>query len=155
MAFRYRLRIASSLLALLILGSSLWADTGDWQAVQNLTIGTLISVKTSRRYPCLFDSATQDDLICKPPDHRLLGLPRTMTFPRRDIREVRIERNQGKDAWIGAGMGAGAGAAIGASKSSNSRGIGAFIGALGGALIGGVTGGLVSTFRHGKIIYRR
>src|SRR6266481_7543 len=110
-------QIISSLLVVLFLGSNAQAGTRDWQAVKNLQPGARIIVKTQHRYPCIFVSATEDELFCDVPRHWRLGLPAGMTFSRREIREVRKLPNQAKDAWIGAGIGAGAGAIMAGAGS--------------------------------------
>lgn len=153
-----RRRLVCSLLVVVLLGPNVQgrqAQTADWQAVENLGPGTLISVKTQHRFPCFFASATDEELVCNGPRDRLLRLPPKMIFPRGEIRGIRTEHNQAKVAWIGAGMGAGVGAAVGASTCKGSRGGAALIGVLGGALVGAVVGSIVPIFRHGKIIYRR
>jgi hypothetical protein len=119
-------RIISSMVGVLFLGSSAHAQTGAWQAVENLRPGTHISVKTQHNYPCLFASASEEELVCYRPRNRLLRLPATITIPRGEIREVRMEPNQAKEAWIEAAIGAGAGAAAAASNSRTSPGANAF-----------------------------
>ncbi len=155
MATNRKLPIIPSLLVVLMFGSSAQAQTGDWQAVQNLKPGTRISVKARHRYLCSLESATEDELVCKVPEHRLSRLPPRITIPRGEVREVRLAPCQAKAAWIGAGIGAGVGAAVGASTGTGSRGAGASMGALAGALVGGVVGATVPIFRRGKIIYKR
>ena len=151
-------QITSSLLVVLLLGSTAQAQTGDWRAVQNLQPGARIMVKTQHRYPCIFVSATQDELVCDVPRHRLGGLPPTMAFSRQEIREVRRAPNQAKDAWIGAGIGAGAGAVAAGTNSRTSPGVHAFFGGLagagGGALVGATVPIFQVVFHGGKLIYR-
>jgi hypothetical protein len=109
--------------------------------------------------PCLFASASEEELVCNRPRNRLLRLPARMTIPRGEIREVRMEPQQPKEAWIGAAIGAGAGAAAAASNSRTSPGAHAFFGALGGAGVGALVGATVPVFqvifRRGKLIYKR
>ena len=151
-------QIISSLLVVLFLGSNAQAQTGDWRAVQNLRPGARIMVKTQHRYPCVFISATEDELFCDAPQHGRLGLPLGMTFSRREIREVRTEPNQAKDAWIGAGIGAVAGAVVAGTNSRTYPGFHAFVGAAGGAGAGALVGAMVPIFQvvfhGGKLIYR-
>jgi len=151
-------QIILSLLVVVLLGSNAQARTGDWRAVQDLQPGARIVVKTEHRYPCLFLSATEDELFCDVPQHWRLGLPPRMTFSRRKIREVRGEPNQAKDALIGAGIGAAAGAAAAGSNSRNYPGFHAFIGGLAGAGGGALVGALIPVFQvvfhGGKLIYR-
>lgn len=154
MAASLKMRTISSIVAFLVLGPSLQAQTGDWRAVENLKPGTRISVKARHRILCVFQAATDDELVCKPLRFSRLG-PAESRFDRQTVREVRLPPNQAKDAWIGAGIGAGAGAITGASRSGTSPGADAFFGALAGALVGGVAGSMVPIFRHGTIIYKR
>ncbi len=155
MATNRKLPIIPSLLVVLMFASSAQAQTGDWQAVQNLKPGTLISVKVRHRFLCSLEHATENELVCEVPEHRLSRLPPRITIPRGEVREVRLAHNQAKDGAIGAGIGAGVGAAVGANTGTGSRGAGASIGALGGAAIGAVVGTTVPIFRRGRIIYKR
>ena len=153
-------QIISSMLVAFLFESSARAQTGDWQAVENLKTGSYILVKAQHRYQCSIESATDDKLVCEGHLPRSLRLF-TLIFSRSEIREVRLlpNPNQNKDAWIGAGIGAGAGAITGASKSSVAPGANAFFGALAGAGFGALVGGSVSIFQgiaqRGKIIYKR
>jgi len=152
-------QIISSLLVVIFLGSNAQAGTRDWQAVKNLQPGARIIVKTQHRYPCIFVSATEDELFCDVPRHWRLGLPAGMTFSRREIREVRKLPNQAKDAWIGAGIGAGAGAIMAGAGSRTYPGVNAFFGGLAGAGPGALVGAMVPIFQlvfhgGGKLIYR-
>ncbi len=152
-------QIISSLLVVIFLGSNAQAGTRDWQAVKNLQPGARIIVKTQHRYPCIFVSATEDELFCDVPRNWRLGLPAGMTFSRREIREVRKLPNQAKDAWIGAGIGAGAGAIMAGAGSRTYPGVNAFFGGLAGAGPGALVGAMVPIFQlvfhgGGKLIYR-
>jgi hypothetical protein len=152
-------QIILSLLVVVLLGSNAQARTGDWRAVENLQPGAGIMVKTQYRYPCIFVSATDDELSCDFPQRWRLGLPLRRTFPRREIREVRKEPNQAKDAWIGAGIGAGAGAVAAAAGSRIYPGFHAFFGGLAGAGGGALVGAMIPVFQvvfhGGKLVYRR
>ena len=152
-------QIISSLLVVLLLGPNAQAQTGDWRAVRNLQPGARIMVKTQHRYPCIFVSATEDELFCDVPQHRLTGLPPRMTFSRQEVREVRREPNQAKDAWIGAGIGAGAGAIVAGTNNRDYPGFHAVVGAAGGAGAGALVGAIIPIFRvvfhGGKLIYRQ
>jgi hypothetical protein len=156
---KHKWQIIFSLLVVLLIGSNAQARTGDWQAVKNLQPGARIMVKTQHRHPCIFVSATEDELLCDVPHHWRLGLPAGMTFSRREIREVRKLPNQAKDAWIGAGIGAGAGAVIAGTGSRTYPGVNAFFGGLAGAGPGALVGAMVPIFQlafhgGGKLIYR-
>ena len=152
-------QIISAVFVVLLFGSNAHARTGDWRAIQNLQPGARIMVKTQHRHPCIFVSATDDELFCDIPQHWRLGLPPGMTFSRREIREVRKLPNQAKDAWIGAGIGAGAGAIIAGAGSRTYPGVNAFFGGLAGAGPGALVGAMVPIFQlafhgGGKLIYR-
>jgi hypothetical protein len=156
---KHKWQIIFSLLVVLLIGSNAQARTGDWQAVKNLQPGARIMVKTQHRHPCIFVSATEDELFCDVPRHWRLGLPAGMTFSRPEIREVRKLPNQAKDAWIGAGIGAGAGAVIAGTGSRTYPGVNAFFGGLAGAGPGALVGAMVPIFQlafhdGGKLIYR-
>jgi hypothetical protein len=154
-----KLKIISSMLIVLVFGSSVWAQTGDWQTVENLKPGSYILVKAQHRYRCSLESATDDELVCEGHLPRSLRLA-TLRIPRSEIHEVRRlpQPNQAKDAWIGAAIGAGAGATAAASNSRTSPGANAFFGALGGAGFGALIGGAVPIFQvifqRGKLIYK-
>jgi len=153
-------QIISSLLVVLTLGSSVQAQNGDWQAVENLKPGTRILVKARHRYLCSMEGAADDELVCEGRQHRSLRLS-TLKIPRSEIHEVRMlpKLNQTKDAWIGAAIGAGASATAAANNSETARGVNAFFGALAGAGFGALVGAMVpvfqAIFRHSKLIYKQ
>jgi hypothetical protein len=152
-------RVIGALLAALLVLPNAQAQMRDWQAVRNLRPGTRIMVKVEHRYPCSFLSATEDEVSCEVPQHWRLGLPAQMTFSRAEIREIRKEPNQAKDAWIGAGIGAGAGAVAAASTSRSFPGFHGFVGGLAGAGAGALVGATVPIFQvlfhGGKLVYKR
>jgi hypothetical protein len=150
-----KLRIISSMLVVVLFGSNAHAQTGDWQAVENLKRGTRITVKARHRVPCIFKTATDDELVCKPPRLFFILGPAEARFDRQTVREVRIQRNRENDGWIGAGIGAGVGGAVGAHTGSAPRGGGAIVDALLGAFLGGMVAGAVPIFHHDKTIYRQ
>jgi len=159
-ATKWRKPILLFALVAVLLVPAAQAKNGNWQAVLSLKPGVRILVKTQHRYPCIFVSATDYQLLCDVPHYWRLGLPSTMTFLRRDIREVRKEPNQAKDAWIGAGIGAGVGAGL--AVSNNNGGYPALQGVFGGAA-GAGAGALVGAtvpivqllfHRGGKLIYQ-
>jgi len=137
------------------------AQTGSWQAVENLPPGRQISVEAQRRYSCILESANDSELVCEVHRRRT---PRTstITIQRAEVREVREARtlpNQRKSALIGAGIGAGGGAIAAGVNSTTSRGANAFFGGLAGAGIGALVGATVpvfqAIFKRGTLIYRR
>lgn len=158
-------RILALMVASLTIASTLEAQTGDWQAVQNLTPGTRLSVKLKLSYYCIFQYATDDEVVC--------GVPRpffrfgTRSYPRAKIREIRIppDPRKSKGGKIGAGIGAGTVvvAAVIAGRNNPSPeypdALTIPVAAAGGAFAGWLIGGLVSavhgTFKKGKLIYKR
>lgn len=164
-------QISSSMLAMLLLGMNTQAQSqahaqvqspeldGDWQTVRNLMPGTEISVKTQRRYRCVVEEVTVDELVCEA--HGRWFRVSTLVIRRSEINEVRVRPhpNQAKDAWIGAGIGAGAGAISAGTTSRDYPGFHAFVGGAAGAAGGALVGGIVPIFQvllqRGKTIYKR
>ena len=149
-------QIISSMVVALFFGSTAQAQTGDWQAVENLKPGTRISVKARHRVRCIFQGATLDELTCKRSDRLFRTLSSEIVFDRQSVREVRLERSDEANAAVGAAIGAGAGAAAGASNGNGTLTRG------GGALLLGGIGAIVGWFfgadfhiLHGKTIYKR
>jgi hypothetical protein len=149
----------SLIIAGLLLQSSAQAQTGDWQAVENLKTGSYILVNAQHRYRCSIESVTDDNLICErrpPHSSRLFAL----TIPRSEIREIRLLPlpDQGKDARNGAVIGAGAGAIAGASTNTVARGANSIFGGLAGAGLGALAGAFVPVFQlalqRSKLIYK-
>ena len=147
--------LAFSLVCLSLAASAASAQKADWQAIEILKSGTVVSVKTRHRYLCTLDHATSDTFVCQSCSHRIVPIPMPPGFSRNEIREIRLEHNQSKDAWIGAGVGAVAGISLGASSNSASRGAGAFFGGIGGGLAGALLGGAGPIFHHKQVIYQR
>ncbi len=149
------LRIFTSLLVFTLLASSAQAQTGDWQALENLPLGARISVLTRHRMPCILVRVNDHELICAPTRHRWFG-PDTITFDRRSIREIRLPPPDGTNELIGIAIGGGAGAALGAARlnCTGCRGAGALI----FGMIGAVMGAQVSKrspIVQGKLVYKR
>jgi hypothetical protein len=94
------------MVSLALASSAICAQTGDWQTVETLKPGTVVSIKTRHRYLCTVDHVTSRELVCQPRGARIVPSPLSAGFPRAEIREIRLEHNQLKDAWIGAGVGA-------------------------------------------------
>ncbi len=147
-------RIISSIIFVLLFGSSAQAQNGDWQAVENLKPGTRLTVKARHNILCIFQSATDDELVCKPLRFLHLG-PGESRFDRQSVREIRLEPNLAKHMWVGAGIGAGAGAIAGATTGSPPRGGRIIVLTLAGAAAGSILGGILSIPLRGKLIYRR
>ena len=150
-----RLRIIQSTIAFLLLVTNAQAQTGSWQAVEELPPGAPISVQVRLRLQCNFRYATEDELVCDFREHPRLGIG-PMVFRRKTVRQVRMERAEASmlaGAAIGAGVGAAAGASVNPQRSGYTRGGSAFL--LGG--IGGIIGGFVGKdfpFLHGKVVYQ-
>jgi len=147
-------QIISLMVAVVFFGSSAQAQTGDWQAVEKLKPSTRLSLKAQHHILCVFQAATDDELVCRPIRILRLG-PAESRFDRQSVREIRLARNQGKDIAIGAGIGGGAGAIACAIKSTDHPGFNAVVGGLSGALVGTVVGAIVSIPLRGKLIYKR
>lgn len=168
---KHRRQISSSILAVLLLGTSIQAQSqaraqvqssgqaGDWRAVKDLMPGTEILVKTQHRYRCFVEEVTEDELVCEA--HGRWLRVSTLVIRRTEINEVRVRPhpNQAKDAWIGAGIGAGAGAIAAGTTSRDYPGFHAFVGGAGGAMGGALVGAIVPIFQillqRGKIVYKR
>lgn len=114
------------------------------------------------RLLCYFTRATDDQLICETLRHGS-GFPIPVpvlsyraTFQRGEVREVRLEHNEGTNTLIGAGIGGGFGALFVAllDKSPEPKGGLIAFGSVVGALIGAVAGHDAPLF-HRKVIYRR
>jgi hypothetical protein len=151
--------IALCILTLFTLATAAQArkPAGDWQIVKNLAPGTRISVKSKFRDLCVFESATDNTLVCEP---ALLGTaitnPIPFRFKRTRVREVRLEFSDSENGVLGAIVGGGIGAilgAIGGGQTYSRGGSALVIGGL-GALVGSV---VARNFpiRHGAVIYRR
>jgi len=140
-----------------ILAPGARAQTGNWQAVENLAPGSRISVEVGHRAICFFVVATHDALTCAPPRHRgfLFG-PRKLTFPRQIVREVRLEHSEAADAAFGAVIAGGIGVTVGAGvkgPQAANRWIGAlFLGGVFGAFGGAI--GRDFPLLHGQVVYK-
>lgn len=146
---RYR-SLACCVLSTLFLTST-QAQTGDWQAVKDIPLGSYIAVTSlPRNAACYFVNATDTELFCDRGGLRI-------DFHRQNIRRVRLDHPQKSSAtWtiIGIAAGAGTGAAVGkTSNDAETRVYSPFIGALFGAIAGFIVGKLV--IMPGKVVYRR
>ena len=144
---RYR-SVTCSLLSAFFFISNCQAQTGDWQAVQAIPPGFLISVKTqfgSKR--CTFQVAGDTELYCD-----------AGTFHRQSIRRVRLE-HPNASAVLGAAIGTGFGVGIGVATTRRSRDAEtrvygpASLGILGGIVLGMIMHSIPVV--HGKIVYQR
>lgn len=142
----------------------------NWGAVESLTAGTAISVKTySLHLLCYFDHANAEELVCEPLapgflrtpppgpypfPHPYPGRQAEYVFQRSLIQEVRLEHSEATNGLIGIGIGGAMGAGIGAARFDQARAGGALIFGLAGVAIGEAIGRTHPLF-HRKIIYRR
>jgi hypothetical protein len=61
----HKRQIISSMLVVHFFGTSAKAQTGNWQAVENLQPGRPILVKAQRDYFCILEGANDDQLVCE------------------------------------------------------------------------------------------
>jgi hypothetical protein len=103
------------LVFLSLAASAASAQKADWQAVKNLKSGKVVSIKTRHLTYAPWTTSRHASRAAIAP------IPKPPGFSRNGIREIRLEHNQSKDAWIG--VGALAGISLGASsKQRFSRG---------------------------------
>jgi len=130
------------------------SPVGDWQAVQqDIPTGWQIIVVTSMTFPCVYESANDQELVCKRLD-RANANQAEIHIRRERIHEVRVEKRQGANMLAGGTAGAGLGSVLGALLILGARGTSAYALGLGGASIGARRGRDVHILR-GKVIYRR
>jgi uncharacterized protein YcfJ len=150
-----KFRFALSLLAALVLASGAQAQSSDWKVVERLNPGTRISVKVKKTYACVVERVTDTELICRSPS-RLVR--RTRTYPRAEIREVRLATDRKDYAVTGMAVGAAIGTIAGASLPTNveaTRPFTAIATGFVGGFFGHVTGMAIGLFRKGQVIYKR
>src|SRR5947209_11880776 len=113
----------------------------DWQSVQDIPHGWQIIVVTAFTFPCVFDRATNDELICEAlQNNRKSSDSRAIRVRRDRIREVRAERRDGANMLAGSAFGGGAGAGFGAIIAAGSRGGPAYLFGTLGAMLGAHAG---------------
>ena len=129
---------------------------GDWQIVQqDIPRGWQITVVTSFTFPCVFQQATDQELICEPLDHDGRASDKGEIRVRRGrILEIRVEKREGANMLAGAGGAAALGSLLGALLIPGARGPSAYLFGLGGASIG-ASSSRGTHILHGKVIYRR
>ncbi len=152
----------------LLFGSLAFAQSGDWQAVKNLPVGTRIAVRYNHgfvRDTCSFLRATEDQLICarqargRPRVLIVLHVPNEVVYERNRVREVRLQPGEAvgtANVLIGGAIGAGVGAGVGATANNGTltRGGSALVAGTVGAVIGGCIGHVFPPIR-GRVIYRK
>lgn len=159
----YKLPVAAILLGCALLAqaeaqfdAAAPADPSGWTVVQNLPLGTAISVKGKGwfRHHCKFVSASDDQLECVAetlPGPNLVEVPE-FYFQRSDIREVRLEHPRATGLVAALVVGGGIMALGSSGRGGSSDPIG---GAAAGGLLGAIAGGIGHTFPvHGRVIYR-
>ncbi len=92
------LRISISTIGFLILTfvPTLRAQTGDWQAVEDISLGTKITVTIKHHWGfihCFLSDVSDDGLSCEADGPKWLPLP-ALHFRRRDIRAVYLGATQ-------------------------------------------------------------
>lgn len=143
-------------LLLYVSASSCFAKSavGDWDAVQqDIPTGWQIIVVTSMTFPCVYESANDQELVCKRLD-RANANDAEIHIRRERIHEIRVEKRQGANMLAGGAAGAGLGSVLGALLIPGARGTSAYALGLGGASIGARQGSNTHILR-GKVIYRR
>ena len=142
--------------AIILFTQSVQAQKGDWSAVERLRPGTPISVKFRSRARCIFESATDDYLVCERlPRGPIWFGPSELKFSRRIIHEVRLEHSDCANAAVGTAVGAGVGFAVGTglpSRGGSRLVSGGFLGILFGAI--GHAFGSDFPISHGAVIYK-
>ncbi|MGH9514791.1 MAG: hypothetical protein ACRD3P_03820 [Terriglobales bacterium] len=145
------------LLSIFIMTACLFAKdpVGDWQTVQDdIPRGWQITVVTAFTFPCIFQQANTDELVCEQLHHRW-GAENNDIHVRRDrIQEIRVEKREGANMFAGAIGGGAAGALLGAVLVAHAMGPAALLLGMGGAGMGASTGRGLHML-HGKVIYRR
>lgn len=116
---------------------------GDWQSVQDIPRGWQITVVTQFTFPCIFEHANNEELICGPLRRNQASSDSDAIHVRRDrICELRVERRDGANMLAGA-AGGGASARF---LLLGARGPSAYILGLGGASMGAPVAAATCTF---------
>jgi hypothetical protein len=130
------------------------SPVGDWQSVEDLPTGWQITVVTTFTFPCIFEKASDDELICGQLDrHAHVSDTDEIHVRRGVIREIRVEKRNGANSLAAAGLGGGLGAGFGAIAIAGARGPAAYLLGTLGAMTAARTGNDTHLLR-GKVIYR-
>jgi hypothetical protein len=143
------------LMSFIMTGSSFAkGPVGNWQTVQeDIPRGWQITVVTAFPFPCIFQQANADELVCEQL-HQQWGSESNDIHIRRDrIHEIRVERREGANTLAGAAGGGAAGALLGTVLVPRAMGPAALLLGMGGAGMGASTGRGLHIL-HGKVIYR-
>lgn len=156
--------VSTSPLTQVIQQAPIVARRGGWHDVEDLPSGTHISVQTlhGRRFGCVFESATDSELVCEPLRRTTacfacVLLPPIIYGPIytdfRYVRDVHIE-HPGSNMAIGLAAGVGAGLLWGSRDTDATRPASMLVG---GALLGTVGGfiGRHTPIIRGTVIYER
>ena len=128
---------------------------GDWQTVkQDIPRGWQITVVTAFAFPCIFEQANDNELVCEQIHHRWGSENNDIHVQRDRIHEIRVEQRDGTNMLAGAAGGSIAGALLGTVLIAGARGPGALVLGMGGAGMGAHTGRGLHIL-HGKVVYRR
>jgi hypothetical protein len=132
------------------------SGSSGWSAVQNLPLGTAISVKGKSWHRCHCKYVTSDDVHLECVAESLPGPnlfpPPEFHILRSDIREVRLEHPRATGVVAALVVGGGILALGSSGRGGSSDPIG---GAVAGAFLGAIAGGIGHTFPvHGRVIYR-
>ncbi len=128
---------------------------GDWHTVkEDIPRGWRITVVTAFAFPCIFQQANDNELVCEQLHHRWGSENNDIHIRRERIREIRVEKREGANMLAGAFGGGGAGALLGAVLVAHAMGPAALLLGMGGAGMGASTGRDLHILR-GKVIYRR
>jgi hypothetical protein len=80
-------------------------------------------VVTAFTFPCIFEKASAEELICEPPQCKRTACDSDEIHVARErIREIRVERREGANMLAGAAGGGGLGAVLGALLVAGGRG---------------------------------
>ena len=144
------------LMSLIVAGSSFAKEpVGGWQTVQDdIPRGWQITVVTAFAFPCIFERANDQELVCEQLHHRWGSENNDTHTLRGRIREIRVEKREGANMFAGAAGGGAAGVLVGAVVVAHAMGPAALLLGMGGALLGANNGRGLHIL-HGKVIYRR
>lgn len=130
------------------------SPVGDWQSVEDVPTGWQITVVTTFTFPCIFERANDNELMCGQLDRRGYASDSQEIHVRRDrIREIRVEKRNGANSLAAAALGGGAGAGFGAVAVAGARGPAAYLLGTMGAMTAARKGNDTHLLR-GKVIYR-
>src|SRR3989449_5137736 len=84
------------------------SQIGDWQSVEDIPTGWQITVVTTFTFPCILARASDSELVCGQLDrHSHVKDSDEMHVRRGAIREIRVEKRNGANSLVAAGLGGG------------------------------------------------